>query len=366
VAPQPGLTPGKDRTAVTSGPVFHITYWGVTGSVPAPLRPDELTDKIARAVAALVRQDMLAGLPAGPALDDAVRRCLEQLPFPLRSTCGGNTTCVEVRTPEALIVLDCGSGFRELGADLERRWDAAGDGAARSAHVLITHPHLDHLLGIPYTRVSFDPRNLLTLWGARPLLDSLDALFDPASPLNGVYFPLTMEMFKGVKEVREVKPGDEFLVGSTRVRTCALRHPGGCLGYRLDRAGRSLVFATDHEPAEAPDRGLAEFAAGADLLYADAHYLAEEYEGRRAVPGEGLQSRRGWGHGTVESCVATATAAGVRLLHLGHREPRRSDEQLAEVEEYARRLLAEELRRAGRSADTCQVAVPHEGMTVHI
>ena len=72
------------------------------------------------------------------------RKLEEHLPFHLRSSYGGNTTCVEVRTPDALLVLDCGSGFRELGVDLAARWRAEGDKAVRKSHILITHAHMDH------------------------------------------------------------------------------------------------------------------------------------------------------------------------------------------------------------------------------
>ena len=64
----------------------------------------------------LIERDRLADLRPGPDLEANLRRRIEEeLPFHLRSSYGGNTTCVEVQTPDALLILDCGSGFRELG-----------------------------------------------------------------------------------------------------------------------------------------------------------------------------------------------------------------------------------------------------------
>ena len=147
--------------------VFTITYWGVTGSLCAPLRPPEVTDKLVRAVEELVVRGKLADLRPGPGLHEAILAEVQKLPFPLRSTYGGNTTCVEVRTPDSLIILDCGSGLRELGIALDQRWNAAGYDGARSAHVLITHPHMDHTFGIPYTSPYFDPGNHFSLSASR-------------------------------------------------------------------------------------------------------------------------------------------------------------------------------------------------------
>src|SRR4051812_1183900 len=110
---------------MTAAPVFTITYWGATGTLTAPLRPPEVTDKLVGAIRRLVERGRLADLRPGPDLEAVIRRRLEEeVPFHLRSGYGGNTTCVEVQTPDALLILDCGSGFRELGAALAARWES--------------------------------------------------------------------------------------------------------------------------------------------------------------------------------------------------------------------------------------------------
>ncbi len=350
---------------MASEPVFTITYWGTTGTLTAPLRPAEVTDKIVRAVTRLLAEGRLADLGPGPPSAAAVRDLVDRhLPFPLRSTYGGNTTCVEVQTPDALIILDCGSGLRELGIELERRWNAPDYRGPRAAHVLVSHPHMDHTYGTPYADPYFDPRNHFTLWASPEVLHSFEAVLDPRSSLSNIYFPPTMDLLKALADWRPVAAGAAFTIGATRVSTLALNHPGGCLAYRLDNGGRAFVFATDHEHRAVPDAGLAAFAAGADLFYTDAQYQEAEYEGKEGISGEKPLSRRGWGHSSVEACVATAVAARVRLLHLGHREPKRTDEGLARVEQSAQRLLREALRHAGRDEADCRVAVPYEGMVV--
>ena len=347
-------------------PVFTITYWGVTGTLSAPVRPPEVTDKLVRAVTLLAEEGQLADLRPGPDLEAEVRRRVEALPFHLRSSYGGNTTCVEVQALDALLILDCGSGFRELGIALEARWQAEGARANRVAHVLLTHPHMDHTFGTPYFAPYYNPANSFTIWGSRAALDSLGAVLDPRSSLSQVYFPPTYAEMKAVRDIRTLDAGLTFRLGSTAVSTYALHHPGGCLAYRLEGAGRAFVFATDHEQQQVPDPGLAAFARGADLLYTEGQYTQAEYEGRAGVAGDPPLPRRGWGHSPVESCVRTAVAAEVRTLHVGHRDPRRSDEQIARLDAYVRELAREELRRAGRAADSMEALIPYEGLTVWV
>jgi ribonuclease BN (tRNA processing enzyme) len=171
---------------------------------------------------------------------------------------------------------------------------------------------------------------------------------------------------KAIKAFQPLQPGADFHIGSTRITTFPLHHPGGCLAYRLENAGRVFVFATDHEQQQVPDLQLAAFAKGADLLYTEGQYTQAEYEGREELAGDPPMSRRGWGHSPVEACVRTAVAAGVRQLHVGHREPRRTDQEIARIDAYLKQLLKEELCRAGRPADSSQALIPHEGFQAQL
>jgi phosphoribosyl 1,2-cyclic phosphodiesterase len=308
------------------------------------------------------------GLLPKEASDEATLRGIVEthLPFHLRSTYGGNTTCIEVQTPDALLILDCGSGFRELGIDLERRWNAPDYSGARSAHVLISHPHMDHTYATPYVDPYFDPKNNFILWSSQEVLSSLEAVLSPQSPLSSTYFPPTYDLMKALRDWRKIEAGKSFTIGSTRISTFALNHPGGCLAFRLENAGRVFVFATDHEHQQVPDTDLALFAERADLLYMDGQYLFAEYEGKQGIMGEKPCSRRGWGHSSVEACVATAVAARVRELHVGHREPKRSDADTAAVEQYLKQAMRTAVSRAGRDAAECRALIPYEGMTIRI
>ncbi len=221
-------------------------------------------------------------------------------------------------------------------------------------------------MAIPFVESFYDPRNHFTIWAPQAVLDSLDMVFSEPSPSSRVYVPTGYAEMSGIKEFRAIEPGIDFEIGQTRLRSFALNHPGGSVAYRLDRSGRRAVIATDHEHQEIPDRRLADFARDADLLYADAQYLTDEYLGQRGIGGGAAQSHAGWGHSTVDAAVATAVEANVRLLHLGHHEPRRTDLELHEIESLAERLLREQLISAGRPPDSCRVQLAHEIMSFQI
>lgn len=346
---------------------FRVRYWGVRGTFARCLRPDEVTDKLVAALLRL-REDKRWQAQLEAATDEeSLRAGLAQwLPYHLRSTYGGNTSCVEIRTRQALLIVDAGSGLRELGVDLNRRWNTAAETAPRRAHILITHAHLDHTVATPFNDAFYDPRNHFSIWAPQPVLDSLTALLGPNSRLRSVYFPLHFDLLRGIRELRPIQVGDEFEIEGTCISTHELNHPSGCVAYRFEQGGRRIVFASDHEHLEAPDRGLAEFSCGADLLYLDAQYLQAEYEGRQGLPGEPPIARRGWGHSTVEATIATALAANVRLLHLGHHDPKRSDEDLAKLELDAQAELQRQLSRCGRAAEDCRLQLASEGLTLEI
>ncbi len=90
---------------------MKIRIWGARGSLPAPIKSQEIEEKICRAF-----------LEAPTDLDfqeeEAVRAYVGSLPPLLRGTAGGNTTCIEIQAGDEIFIIDAGSGIRELGLDL--------------------------------------------------------------------------------------------------------------------------------------------------------------------------------------------------------------------------------------------------------
>lgn len=245
-------------------------------------------------------------------------------PGPDTAEFGGNTACVEVSCGEDVLVLDGGTGLRRLGDDLLRR-----QGGQVHASLLFSHVHWDHIQGLPFFAPLYRPGTSLTLYGA-PKDESLeDAL---TRQMHSPNFPVSLGAVPATLSFAPVVVGEEFEIGRFRVTSTALNHPAGCIAYRVEALGRSVVYATDTEPLgpNQLDEGLVELARDADILIHDAQYTTEEYRGDDGI------SRRGWGHSTWQDAARVARAAKVGKLILFHHDPSRDDDELAALEQAAR------------------------------
>src|SRR5438105_10512327 len=84
---------------------------------------------------------------------------------------GGNTPCIEARTSnDWLIILDAGTGIRELGASLIKQ----ANGSKITADIFLTHAHWDHIQGLPFFVPIFQKGNHFKIWGSRTLDTSFD------------------------------------------------------------------------------------------------------------------------------------------------------------------------------------------------
>ncbi len=237
---------------------------------------------------------------------------------------GGNTSCVEVRTDGALLVLDAGTGIRPLGVSLR--------GHTGRIDLLLTHLHLDHLQGIGFFEPVFRPDTEVHVWGPPSTTQSLRERL--SRYLSPPLFPVRLRDLSSAVELHDV-PHRPFTIGDVTVRGDAIIHPGATVGYRISNGSASVAYLPDHEPAlGAPRFPIAPewtsghaLADGVDILIHDAQYTADEYP-----------SRVGWGHSSIEHTWALAVQAGARRLVTFHHDPSHSDAQLdAMVAELATR-----------------------------
>ncbi len=223
---------------------------------------------------------------------------------------GGETTCFELRAGGALILVDCGSGARNLGMNLCQA-------TPREFDLLFTHTHLDHICGLPFFKPAYDDRFKVTAWAGHfqdgiCLSDIVSRIMSP--PI----FPVAAKTLKAV-EFKTFTAG-ECLQRADDLKICTVRlnHPGGACGYRFDLGGKSIAIITDHEHGDPEiDANVRTFVEGADIMIYDAMFTGEEYE-----------AYKGWGHSTWEKAVELATQANVKTPVLFHHDPRRSDDEL--------------------------------------
>ena len=234
-------------------------------------------------------------------------------------TAGGNTACLEVVAGDTRIILDAGTGLRQLGN--ERM--ASG---IRTSTILLSHLHWDHVAGLQFFTPVYVPGHRVEIASGPNGVMSHDAAI--RSLFRAPFFPVDFDDLGGTVTTRELRPNDQLQIGDITVTMARLNHPDPVYGYRLEHGGQSIVYATDTEHFSCVDPTLKKLAAGADILIYDAQYTPEEYP-----------TKVGWGHSTWQAGADLARAAGVPQLVLFHHDPSRSDAQLDALEAAARAAL---------------------------
>ncbi|MGD0282475.1 MAG: MBL fold metallo-hydrolase [Dissulfurispiraceae bacterium] len=291
-----------------------ITFWGVRGSIPAPGT-------------------------------ETVRY-------------GGNTTCISVETDDGqLIILDGGTGIFRLSQTLLKRLPV-------SCSVFITHTHWDHIQGLAFFTPLFIPGNRIQIYGAfdpisgRSIKDVLSGQMDYS------YFPVRQYELSAEIHYMTLQERQTVEIGQAKVTTILMNHPVLNFGYKIECGGKSIFFTGDNEPLyniygpgddfhqeyesliSSKNAMLMDFIRGIDVLIADSTYTAGEYP-----------AKKGWGHGTFDSCIAMAKEAGAKALYFTHHEPLRNDDDLDAIQRQLR-------ERYPAGAGMPSFAIAYEGLQI--
>ncbi len=315
---------------------MRIRFWGTRGSIPSPLRPEEVEEKI--------RQAILGLPPIDPQDEEAVRAYVQGLPPLLRGTAGGNTPCVEVQAGGETLIIDAGSGIRELGIELMK--GPCGEGRGR-LHILITHPHWDHIHGFPMFKPAFVPGNQIWIYGVHDLETAFEGQQRP------LYWPVSLSYMQASIEFVSIRPGEPFEIGKVRLDTLYSTHPGASYSYRLQDTHCTLVHASDAEYKHLHPKTLEpyiDFFRNADALIFDAQYTLRE-----------AWQKEDWGHSSALIGADLARAAHVKKLILFHHDPTYSDRDLQAIHAQVMAYQAQDTDRP-----ICEVIVAYEGLTLDL
>jgi phosphoribosyl 1,2-cyclic phosphodiesterase len=293
--------------------VMQVKFWGVRGSLPAPGSTSLLREKI----------NLILEATQGLSLDSPLKRneFIDILPPHLTHFVGGNTPCVEVVSEERHLILDAGSGLKNLGMricsqrpastehdvfmDFSRgrrtMKTACPNPRTPSLTFLVSHTHWDHIQGWPFFAPAFLHGADITFYGQDGVWLKEALQHQQNAPRM---FPVPLESLPATLACHSFPQG-ELVLGDMTITAFSLPHPGGCLAYRIQKSGRSVVYATDYEFMDADSPQAADFVAfthGADLLISDTQYTHLE-----------SMAREGWGHSCSLVALELARRARVRV-----------------------------------------------------
>jgi phosphoribosyl 1,2-cyclic phosphodiesterase len=259
-------------------------------------------------------------------------------PGPSTMKYGGNTSCVEVRAGNEILIFDAGTGIRDLGIRLQKEFGKN----PFTVHLFLSHTHWDHIQGFPFFSPAYQRNAQINVYGPPGRDKSLEEVF--RGQMDTDYFPVTFgEMSPNISITEAQTP---IVLGNVTIEPFYLNHPAICLGYRVNEGPKSVVYATDNEPyaytlaqegSSKPglpdfpkylDDKFISFIKNTDLYIAEAQYTLEEYN-----------SHRGWGHSPIETVVDWALTANVKRLALFHHDPFHDDQFVESMIRHAQELL---------------------------
>ncbi|MCK4716870.1 MAG: MBL fold metallo-hydrolase [Candidatus Marinimicrobia bacterium] len=286
---------------------MKIRFWGVRGSIPTPPTSDQIKEKIRKFAQRIVEEKISD--------QHKIDTLIDTLTPVETGLIGGNTSCVEVRADNKLIILDMGSGMKNLGNYIVKH-DQNTNGL--EIHIFISHTHWDHILGFPFFAPAFFPNNKIFFYGGHP---NIKEHLETQQVFR--FFPVALHHMKAKKEFIQLKRRTSLEIGNVTVKNYPLYHPGGSFGYRVECGGKSLVYATDSEYKDLSKENTKkhlEFFKNADLLIFDAQYTFEE-----AI------HKEDWGHSSALVGIDFSIQANVKRMALFHHEPERDDYEIDEI-----------------------------------
>jgi len=251
-------------------------------------------------------------------------------PFETHLKVGGNTSCVEIRDGDHLLICDAGTGIIPLGNQLIKQSEL------REMMVILTHYHWDHISGLPFFVPAFSPEWKIHFFGPGQNSAEIEKLF--SNQMKAPYFPVGTETWLAEVNYRAAENG-QINYGPIGIKFNNVHHPGVTFGYRITVGAKTIIYISDNECRfleKSINQKYQEFTneekelfdemkkeeyqaeldliKDADILIHDAQYTPEDYE-----------LKRGWGHSCYIDTVNLAIDAGVKELYLYHHDPNYDD-----------------------------------------
>jgi len=299
---------------------MKVYFWGTKGSLPSSSLAEEIHKKIFFAI----KESMAYDLKTDSDIEAFIKK---HLPFYIRGSYGTNTSCIEIIGGNEYVLCDAGTGIRDFGNNLIKNKAAKKDRQSNIFHIFLSHLHWDHIHGFPFFTPAYMPGNRINIYGFHEnIREALEA--QQSQP----FFPVPLRYMSADIRFETLEPDREYHIAGLGIRGFKQDHPGVSYGYRFEKEGKAIVYSSDCEHREGPERDdyvFLNFFRDADLLIFDAQYSLLD----------AIYTKENWGHSNNIIAVELSVKAGVKRLCMFHNEPTCDDRSLWNFLEDTRKYL---------------------------
>ena len=246
-------------------------------------------------------------------------------PGPTTTRYGGNTSCVSITADDKILILDAGTGIRNLGSAIISKPDL-------EIFVIVTHSHWDHIQGFPFFTPIYQPNRPVHMF---PTLHKKNVvLASLIDQMDGAHFPITPDQVPNFNFVTE-NPLEFLESNGFHLEMVPMNHPGKAFGYKITIDDKVICYFTDNEIDPPYEKSielneLTNQCRNADILIHDAQYTEDD-----------MPLKHGWGHSLISQVTELGKSAEVKNLVYYHHDPERTDDLLdKELEKAAKTLKA--------------------------
>lgn len=284
---------------------FKIKFWGVRGSIPTCETPEQWEDHFAHILRSFFKE--------GYSRPEDIAPFLKALPPQYLGGFGVETSCVEVAGDEMSLLVDGGSGLRRYGQMITPKLKGGEE-----HHLLLTHFHWDHLLGIPFFPPIFKKNQTVHIYAVQEDLEKNIRL-----KFSKPFFPVPFESVGANVVFHYLKPRVKVKIGEFDVTPYQLDHPDPCWGFKIEKDNLGYAHCVDTEGTRVsredmgPDLPLYQ---GVNLMYFDAQYTLPE-----------LVEKSNWGHSAAQIGLDIALREDINYVIFGHHDPGATIKNLFEL-----------------------------------
>ena len=247
-------------------------------------------------------------------------------PGPTTTRYGGNTSCVSITADDKILILDAGTGIRNLGSAIMSKPDL-------EIFVIVTHSHWDHIQGFPFFTPIYQPNRPVHMF---PTLHKKNVvLASLIDQMDGAHFPITPDQVPSNFNFVTENPLEFLESNGFHLEMVPMNHPGKAFGYKITIDDKVICYFTDNEIEPPYEKSielneLTNQCRNADILIHDAQYTEDD-----------MPLKHGWGHSLISQVTELGKSAEVKNLVYYHHDPERTDDLLDKELEKAVKTLKE-------------------------